>query len=100
MLNINLRSVTLVGEADRKMLKAAIKRSTGEDQVRHRIVPAETIQMWVEKLANLKTEIAGILEEEKEEKQVRHIALRRPLALTTGLDSKGRNGIEKRTEYD
>lgn len=69
-LNTSLRSVTLVGEADRKILKAAIKRSTGEDQVRHRIVSAETVQMWVEKLAGLKSEIGEILEEEKEEKQV------------------------------
>lgn len=53
------------------MLKAAIKHSSGEDQVRHRIVPAETIQTWVEKLAGLKTETSEILQEEKEEKQVR-----------------------------
>lgn len=64
-------SVTLVGEADRKMLKAAIKRSSGEDQVRHRIVPADTIQTWVDKLASMKEEIAEILVEEKEEKHVR-----------------------------
>lgn len=63
-------SITLVGEADRKMLKAAIKHSSGEDQVRHRIVPAETIQQWVEKLENLKSEIAEIMAEEKEEKHV------------------------------
>lgn len=53
------------------MLKAAIKRSTGEDQVRHRIVPAEIIQTWVEKLAALKDDISAILAEEKEEKHVR-----------------------------
>jgi ATP-dependent RNA helicase DDX27 len=52
------------------MLKAAIKRSSGEDQVRHRIVPAETIQHWVEKLDNLKSEIGEIMVEEKEEKHV------------------------------
>lgn len=52
------------------MLKAAIKRSSGEDQVRHRIIPAETIQTYVEKLAGLKGEIAEILQEEKEEKHV------------------------------
>lgn len=62
--------MTLVGEADRKMLKAAIKHSSGEDQVRHRIVPAESVQTWVERLNDLKGEIAEILKEEKEEKQV------------------------------
>ncbi|KAH9480511.1 nucleolar DEAD-box protein required for synthesis of 60S ribosomal subunit [Psilocybe cubensis] len=83
------RSVTLVGEADRKMLKAAIKRSTGEDQVRHRIVPAETVQVWVEKLAALKSEIAEILEEEKEEKQIRKAEMEL---------KKGQNMIEHEAE--
>ena len=65
-----LRSVTLVGEADRKMLKAAIKHSSGEDQVRHRIVPMEILQNWVEKLGGFTDEVAAILKEEKEEKHV------------------------------
>jgi hypothetical protein len=64
------RSVTLVGEADRKMLKAAIKHSSGEDKIRHRIIPAEVVQTWFEKLENLNSEIADILTEEKEERQV------------------------------
>ena len=65
------RSITLVGEADRKMLKAAIKHASGEDQVRHRHVPPEAVQKWSKKLDELKDEIAGVLQEEKEEKQVR-----------------------------
>ena len=36
-----LRSVTLVEEADRKLLKTAIRHSSGEDQLRHRVVPTE-----------------------------------------------------------
>jgi len=66
----NSSSVTLVGEADRKMLKAAIKHSSGEDQVRHRIIPTEVLQTWVEKLEGMTDEIAEILKEEKEEKHV------------------------------
>jgi len=50
------------------MLKAAIKHSSGEGQVRHRIVPTEILQSCVEKLAGLTEEVAGILKEEKEEK--------------------------------
>ncbi|KAJ7492598.1 DEAD-domain-containing protein [Mycena latifolia] len=65
------RSVTLVGEADRKMLKAAIKHGADADQVRHRIVPSEAVTKWVEKLEELKDEISEILKEEKEEKQFR-----------------------------
>lgn len=63
-------SVTLVGEADRKMLKAAIKHASAEDQVRHRQIPPEAVQKWSQKLEELKDEIAAILQEEKEEKQV------------------------------
>lgn len=62
--------MTLVGEADRKMLKAAIKHGAGEDQVRHRIVPAEIVQKCADRLGELRGEIAEVLREEKEEKQV------------------------------
>ena len=65
------RSVTLVGEGDRKMLKAAIKHGAGADQIRHRVVPAEAISKFVEVLDKLKTEIAEVLKEELEEKAVR-----------------------------
>ncbi|KAK7064216.1 DEAD-domain-containing protein [Favolaschia claudopus] len=65
------RSVTLVGEADRKMLKAAIKHGAEADQIRHRIVPPEAVMKWVQKLEELKEEISEIMREEKEEKQFR-----------------------------
>ena len=65
--------MTLVGEADRKMLKAAIKHASGEDQVRHRQVPQDAVQRWCQKLEDLKDEISAVLQEEKEEKQVSHV---------------------------
>jgi len=71
LILLPLRSVTLVGEADRKILKAAIKHSAGEDRVRHRVVPPDTVAKFAEKLESLKGEIAEIMKEEKEEKQVR-----------------------------
>src|SRR5258708_2564525 len=43
LLILRRRSITLVGEADRKVLKAAIKRAAGEDQVRHRTIPSEIV---------------------------------------------------------
>ena len=64
-------SVTLVGEADRKMLKAAIKHASGEDQVRHRTVSTDIVAKWASKIASLKDEIAAVMREEKEEKQVK-----------------------------
>ncbi|OCH96178.1 DEAD-domain-containing protein [Obba rivulosa] len=83
------RSVTLVGEADRKMLKAAIKHATGEDKVRHRQVPQEALAKWSEKLASLKQEISEILQEEKEEKQLRQAEMEL---------KKGQNLIEHEEE--
>lgn len=69
------RSVTLVGEADRKLLKAAIRHGSDKDKVRHRIVPQDAVNKWVEKLESLKEEISEILHEEKEEKQVLWLAI-------------------------
>ncbi|CAA7261381.1 unnamed protein product [Cyclocybe aegerita] len=83
------RSVSLVGEADRKMLKAAIKHSSGEDQVRHRIVPSEVLQTWVQKLEGLTVEIAEILKEEKEERHLRQAEMEL---------KKGQNMIEHEAE--
>ena len=58
------------------MLKAAIKHSSGgEDQIRHRQVPPEVVSKWSQKLGSLKQEISETLQEEKEEKQVRVLAL-------------------------
>ncbi|KIJ68429.1 hypothetical protein HYDPIDRAFT_106624 [Hydnomerulius pinastri MD-312] len=65
------RSITLVGEGDRKMLKAAIKHSTGEDNIRHRVIPTDVLGKWAKKVEGLKEEVAAILQEEKEEKQIR-----------------------------
>jgi len=83
------RSVTLVGEADRKMLKAAIKHGAEADQVRHRIVPPEAVAKWVEKLDDMKDEISEILKEEKEEKQFRQAEMEL---------KKGQNMIEHEAE--
>ncbi|KAF5314060.1 hypothetical protein D9611_006832 [Ephemerocybe angulata] len=83
------RSVTLVGEADRRMLKAAIKHAAGEDQVRQRSVPAEVAQKYIEKLEGLKGEIMEVMEEEKMDKQLR----RAEMEL-----KKGENLIEHETE--
>lgn len=52
------------------MLKAAIKHSVGEDRVRHRVVPPDTVAKFAERLESLKDEITEVMKEEKEEKQV------------------------------
>lgn len=64
------RSISLVGEPDRKMLKAVMKRSE-KDQIRHRIIPPEAVQAMAKKLDELKEEISAVLAEEREEKLLR-----------------------------
>ncbi|KAG9314378.1 DEAD-domain-containing protein [Chiua virens] len=64
-------SLTLVGESDRKMLKAVMKHSSGEENIRHRIVPTDVLARWSKKVADLKVEIVSILQEEKGEKEIR-----------------------------
>ncbi|KAF8560373.1 DEAD-domain-containing protein, partial [Imleria badia] len=83
------RSLTLVGEGDRKILKAVVKHSDGGDNIRHRIIPTDVLTRWVKKVENLKLEIASILQEEKEEKQMR----RAEMELR-----KGQNMIDHETE--
>ncbi|BEJ17488.1 hypothetical protein CspHIS471_0608890 [Cutaneotrichosporon sp. HIS471] len=64
------RSITLVGEADRKMLKAVIKQSR-EDQIRHRIIPGDAIAEQAARLDELRDDVTEVLKEEKEEKVMR-----------------------------
>lgn len=64
------RAITLVGEADRKMLKAAIKQSKS-DMVRHRVIPSEAINKYAETLEEMRGEVQAVLREEKEEKALR-----------------------------
>ena len=63
-------SISLVGEADRKMLKAAIKQAE-IGQIRHRIIPAEALASMSAQLDGLKVEAQEVLNEEREEKMVR-----------------------------
>ncbi|KAF8626514.1 hypothetical protein AX15_004819 [Amanita polypyramis BW_CC] len=65
------RSVTLIGEADRKMLKVVIKYTNSEGKIRHRVVAREVVQKWSDELEGMKSDIGEILQEEKEEKQLR-----------------------------
>jgi hypothetical protein len=93
-------SVTLVGEADRRMLKAAIKHGANADQIRHRILPAEAVAQWAERLENIRHEVSAVLNEEKEERQV--IVL--PLLLCNKSPHRiqatsSRNGAQERAKY-
>lgn len=86
------------------MLKAAIKRSGGEDKVRHRVIPTEIINKWKQTLDGLKEEIQAVLREEKEEKAVRRTFFWMDLGTHisfSGLnkDATSRDGIKKEPKY-
>jgi ATP-dependent RNA helicase DDX27 len=83
------RSVTLVGETDRRMLKAAIKHSAGEDKVRHRVVPPEAVENWAKTIKDLEDEVKDVLQEEREAKELRKAEME---------VSKGRNILEHEAE--
>ncbi|CAM0135987.1 nucleolar DEAD-box protein required for synthesis of 60S ribosomal subunit [Umbelopsis sp. WA50703] len=66
----NGRSVTLIGEADRKLLKMAVKSST-KSQVKHRVVPAELIVKYKTKLESITEQVKDVMKQEKEDKAMR-----------------------------
>lgn len=70
----NGRSVTLVGEQDRKMLKMAIKSSEGK--VKNRVVNHEVVEKYKKRVESLQPQIKEILEEEKEERALRNAEMR------------------------
>ena len=66
----NGRAVTLVGEADRKMLKTALRKSN-PDQVKHRRIPQQVVSQALETLEQLTEEVEEVLQDEKEEKAMK-----------------------------
>jgi ATP-dependent RNA helicase DDX27 len=81
-------AVTLVGEADRRLLKTALKRSPAS-QVKHRLIPPEVVSSMITQLDELKGEVEEVMKEEREEKAMRTAEME----LT-----KGSNMIEHRDE--
>ncbi|KNE59125.1 hypothetical protein AMAG_03462 [Allomyces macrogynus ATCC 38327] len=65
------RAVSLVGEADRKLLRLIIKHATSADQIRNRVIPAAVVDKYAAKVEDAKEDIKAVLDEEKEEKQLR-----------------------------
>ncbi|KAJ3175407.1 nucleolar DEAD-box protein required for synthesis of 60S ribosomal subunit [Geranomyces variabilis] len=63
------RAVSLVGEADRNVLKMAIKNS--RDEVKHRVVPASVVTKYEAKVAALETDVKATYAQEAHDKDVR-----------------------------
>ncbi|KIO20588.1 hypothetical protein M407DRAFT_10812 [Tulasnella calospora MUT 4182] len=64
------RSISLIGEPDRKLLKAVMKRSDA-GKVKHRLIPPDQVKAMTEKLEELKPEVTAVLQEERAEKEIR-----------------------------
>ncbi|KAL1918487.1 uncharacterized protein VTP21DRAFT_3147 [Calcarisporiella thermophila] len=64
------RSVTLVGEGDRKLLRMAVK-SAPKEQIKQRVVSPDLVSKYREKLESLQDQIREVMQEEKEEKALR-----------------------------
>ena len=69
----NGRSVTLVGETDRKLLKEAVKNA--KDKVKKRTIPTEIISKYSDKVKGLEEQIIDIMREEKDDSFVRSLLL-------------------------
>lgn len=62
------RSVSMVGEQERKLLKEIVKQA--RTPVKQRILPSDVVAHFREKLAGLEEELENILQEEKAEKEL------------------------------
>lgn len=65
------RAITLAGEADRKILKTALKAVRKEGKVLSRVLNTEKVDTLAEKLEKLEDEIKEVLKEEEEERSMR-----------------------------
>ena len=65
------RAVTLAGEADRKIIKTALKAVKESCKIVSRVLTPEDIDAMAKKLEELEEEIEAVLKEEKEERAMR-----------------------------
>lgn len=61
-------AVTLVGEAERKLLKEIVKNA--KDVPKSRVVPPGIIERYREKIESMASDIKAIVQQEKEERMV------------------------------
>src|SRR5271163_2031794 len=64
------RAVTLAGEADRKIIKTALKAVKESGRIVSRVLAPENIDVLGKKLAELEAEVEAVLKEEKEERSM------------------------------
>ncbi|NWZ00119.1 DDX27 helicase, partial [Loxia curvirostra] len=90
------RSVSLVGEEERKMLKEIVK--TAKTQVKARILPQDVILKFREKIENLEKDIYAVLCLEREEREMQQSEAQINKAkkqLETGKKETGSENLER-----
>lgn len=85
------RSVSIAGEAERKMVKEIVRRA--RDPVKSRVVPIEIVEKYKKKLAAVETEVAVVLQEEAADRELAHLENR-----NNQLQNKLNNGQAKDPE--
>ncbi|KAI3636217.1 hypothetical protein MIR68_005569 [Amoeboaphelidium protococcarum] len=65
------KSVTLVGERERKMVKTVLKNLKPGQVAKQRVLPAEVVKKYREQIQSLEEKISTVLTEEKQEKQIK-----------------------------
>jgi len=64
------RSISLIGEVDRKLMRMIVKK-THSKNLKNRVIPGEAIEQCREKVEMIESDIQNILQEEQEEKHLR-----------------------------
>lgn len=65
------RSVSMVGEKERKLLKEIVK--SAKNPVKHRLIPQEIVSKCYEKVTALEGDLSRVMREEKEEKELQDL---------------------------
>uniref|UniRef100_A0A8C2GVT6 RNA helicase n=1 Tax=Cyprinus carpio TaxID=7962 RepID=A0A8C2GVT6_CYPCA len=99
------RSVSLVGETERKMLKEIVKKA--KTAVKARVIPQEVVLKFRDLIEKLEKDVYAVLRLEKEEKEMAHSEAQISSAqkrLTQGADEKQRSLLltkaEERAQFE
>jgi len=97
------RSITLVGEKERRFLKDVVKRATVP--VKSRIIPAEVIQKFRDRITKLEVDVEEVQKLEKEEKELRISEMQinqaeNKIKNAGGADQNGRTWFQTKKERE
>nr|CAB3236990.1 probable ATP-dependent RNA helicase DDX27 [Phallusia mammillata] len=94
------RSVSLVGESERKLLKEIVKFA--KNQVKSRVVPAEVVNKFADKLKLLENEVGEVMQMEAQEKTLlaQENQLKKAEKIVKGEAPEKRNWFQSKIERE